>query len=49
MHPLATSGVPNGSGGPAATTSGNGQLAIRIERGDSRKGKIVVEPSQAGT
>src|SRR5215213_2129063 len=38
--------VPKGFGGPASATFGNGQLAIRIERGDSRKGKIVVEPSQ---
>ncbi len=40
--------VPEGFGGPASATFGNGQLAIRVERGDERDGKIVVRPSQAG-
>jgi HSP20 family molecular chaperone IbpA len=40
--------VPSGFGGPASATFGNGQLALRIERGDARKGKVVIEPSQAG-
>lgn len=41
--------VPGGFGGPASATFGNGQLAIRIERGDAREGKVVIEPHQAGT
>jgi HSP20 family molecular chaperone IbpA len=41
--------VPKGFGGSASATFGNGQLAIRIERGDGRDGKVVVRPSQAGT
>lgn len=40
--------VPEGFGGPASATFGNGQLAIRVERGDGRDGKVVVHPSQAG-
>jgi HSP20 family molecular chaperone IbpA len=40
--------VPGGFGGPVSATFGNGQLAIRIERGDARDGKVVIEPSQAG-
>lgn len=40
--------VPGGFGGPASATFGNGQLAIRIERGDGRNGKLVVTPSTAG-
>ena len=40
--------VPDGFGGPASATFGNGQLAIRVERGDKRDGKIVIRPSQAG-
>ena len=40
--------VPDGFGGPASATFGNGQLALRIERGDARDGKVVVPPSQAG-
>ena len=40
--------VPKGFGGPASATFGNGQLALRIERGDSREGKIVVRPATAG-
>jgi HSP20 family molecular chaperone IbpA len=41
--------VPGGFGGPASATFGNGQLAIRIERGDGRDGKVVIQPHQAGT
>ncbi len=38
--------IPGGFGGDAAATFGNGQLALRIERGDgSREGKRVVRPS----
>jgi HSP20 family molecular chaperone IbpA len=40
--------VPGGFGGPASATFGNGQLALRIERGDGRDGKVVVQPSTAG-
>jgi HSP20 family molecular chaperone IbpA len=40
--------VPKGFGGPASATFGNGQLALRIERGDSRNGKVVVQPQTAG-
>jgi len=40
--------VPEGFGGPASATFGNGQLAIRIERGDGRKGKLVFQPHTAG-
>jgi HSP20 family molecular chaperone IbpA len=41
--------VPGGFGGPASATFGNGQLAIRIERGDGRDAKVVIQPHQAGT
>ena len=41
--------IPKGFGGPASATFGNGQLAIRVQRGDERNGKVVVQPSQAGT
>ena len=40
--------VPTGFGGPASATFGNGQLALRIERGDARDGKVIVQPSAAG-
>ena len=40
--------IPGGFGGPASATFGNGQLAIRIERGDGRKGKVVFQPHTAG-
>jgi HSP20 family molecular chaperone IbpA len=40
--------VPTGFGGPASATFGNGQLAIRIERGDGRTGKVVLQPHTAG-
>ena len=40
--------VPGGFGGPASATFGNGQLALRIERGDGRDGKVVIQPSTAG-
>jgi HSP20 family molecular chaperone IbpA len=40
--------VPNGFDGPASATFGNGQLAIRIERGDGRDGKQVLHPTQSG-
>jgi HSP20 family molecular chaperone IbpA len=41
--------VPPGFGGPASASFGNGQLAIRIERGDTRNGKVVFHPHTAGT
>ncbi len=40
--------IPQGFGGPASATFGNGQLAIRIERGEGRDGKVVFQPSTAG-
>ena len=40
--------VPGGFGGPASATFGNGQLAIRIQRGDGRDGKVVIQPGTAG-
>jgi HSP20 family molecular chaperone IbpA len=40
--------VPPGFGGAPSATFGNGQLAIRIERGEGRDGKVVVQPSTAG-
>ncbi len=40
--------VPGGFDGPASATFGNGQLALRIERGGGRDGKVVVHPSTAG-
>lgn len=40
--------VPDGFGGPASATFGNGQLALRIERGDARQGRATVQPSRAG-
>jgi HSP20 family molecular chaperone IbpA len=40
--------VPEGFGGPASATFGNGQLALRIERGEGRDGRVVVTPSTAG-
>ena len=42
--------VPKEFRGAASATFGNGQLALRIERGDGRDegGKIVVRPSTAG-
>ena len=42
--------VPKQFRGPASATFGNGQLALRIERGDGRgDGKVVVRPTAAGT
>ncbi len=41
--------VPGGFGGPASATFGNGQLALRIELGDSQDGRIVILASTAGT
>ena len=40
--------IPKGFGGPVSASFGNGQLAIRVERGDDRNVKVVVQPSQAG-
>ena len=40
--------VPKEFRGAASATFGNGQLALRIERGDERDGKVVVRPSTAG-
>ncbi len=41
--------VPEGFGGAASATFGNGQLAIRIERGGARDGKAVFQPNAAGS
>ena len=41
--------VPAGFGGDAFATFGNGQLAIHLQRGDTRNGKVVVHPHAAGT
>ncbi len=41
--------IPKAFGGAASATFGNGQLALRIQRGDGRDGKVVVRPSTAGT
>ena len=42
--------IPKQFRGPASATFGNGQLAIRVERGDDRgDGKVVVRPSTAGS
>jgi len=41
--------VPEGFGGPASATFGNGQLAIRIERGNGHESKRVIQPHQAGS
>jgi HSP20 family protein len=42
--------IPEGFGGGAAASFGNGQLAVRIERGDgdgaAGAGKLVVHPNQ---
>lgn len=40
--------VPAGFGGDAFATFGNGQLAIHLQRGDPRDGKVVVRPHAAG-
>ncbi len=40
--------VPAGFAGPAFATFGNGQLAIHLERGDGRQGRIVFQPHAAG-
>jgi HSP20 family molecular chaperone IbpA len=40
--------VPKGFDGPASGTFGNGQLAIRIERGGGRTAKTVFQPAAAG-
>ena len=40
--------VPKGFGGPASATFRTAQLALRIERGDSRNGKVMISPQTAG-
>jgi HSP20 family molecular chaperone IbpA len=40
--------VPEGFRGPASATFGNGQLALRIARGEGRGPKVVIRPSTAG-
>ena len=40
--------VPPGFGGEAFATFGNGQLAVHLQRGDARAGKVVVRPHAAG-
>jgi HSP20 family molecular chaperone IbpA len=39
--------IPHGFEGPAAAHFGNGQLALRIERGGRRAGPITVAPGSA--
>ena len=39
-------GIPKGFGKSATATFGNGQLALRIERGDSGPETLVVRPSR---
>ncbi len=40
--------LPDGFGGRGAATLGNGQLAVRVERGDPSPGAVVIRPSTAG-
>lgn len=40
--------LPDGFGGKGAATLGNGQLALRVERGDASSGPVVVRPTTAG-
>jgi HSP20 family protein len=40
--------VPAGFGGEVFATFGNGQLAVHVQRGDARNGKVVVQPHTAG-
>ncbi len=40
--------LPDGFGGAGAATFGNGQLALRVERGDPSPGPVVVHPTTAG-
>lgn len=39
--------IPQGWGGESQATFGNGQLAIRITRGDAPEGGLIVRPSTA--
>lgn len=41
--------IPGAFKGQASATFGNGQLALRVERGEGRQGKVVVRPTQAGS
>ena len=40
--------LPDGFGGAGAATLGNGQLALRVQRGDPSPGPVVVHPTTAG-
>ncbi len=40
--------LPEGFGGRGAATLGNGQLALRVERGEPSPGPVVVHPTTAG-
>ncbi len=40
--------LPDGFGGPGAATLGNGQLALRVERGEPSPDPVVVNPTSAG-
>lgn len=40
--------LPEGFGGAALASLGHGQLAVRIERGDDRKERSVIKPTNAG-
>ena len=39
--------LPDGFGGKGAATLGNGQLAVRVERGDASGGPVVIHPTTA--
>ena len=39
--------LPEGFGGKGAATLGNGQLALRLERGDASAGPLVIHPTTA--
>ena len=40
--------IPEGFGGAGAATFGNGQLALRVERGEPAADPVVVHPTTAG-
>lgn len=40
--------LPDGFGGGGAATLGNGQLALRVQRGEPSAGPVVVHPTTAG-
>ena len=40
--------IPKQFQGDVSATFGNGQLVVRVQRGEGRNGKVVVRPSTAG-